>query len=186
MIRKKKLTASFLKSKGVPAVFIAGLVLASTLGWNGLSSFSKSQNYYQMKSLFPDTTKILSITDGDTVQVSNDLSVRMVGINAPERGKPGYQESIDFLTYLSLGKQVTLEYDAYQDDKYGRILAYIWVPCIQELVRYCRSEHKNELLINEVMVKESKAVHVVYSKRKRLRYEDYFPISPILPTASPI
>lgn len=174
MARKKPLTATFLKSKKVPAVLIAGLIVASSLGWHGWSSFSKTQNYYQIKRLFPDTTRVTSVTDGDTVQIANDLSVRLVGINAPERGQAGHKEAIQFLTYLSVGKQVTLEYDAYQDDKYGRILAYIWIPCVQELVRYCRSEHNNELLINEVMVKEGKAIHVIYPKRKRLRYEDNF------------
>ncbi|PIY71618.1 hypothetical protein COY87_05220 [Candidatus Roizmanbacteria bacterium CG_4_10_14_0_8_um_filter_33_9] len=175
--KKQPLTSSFLKSKGVPAVLIAGLITASVLGWNGWKSFSKSQNYYKLKSIFPDKTKVTKIVDGDTVGIENGLSVRMVGIDASNRGKAGYQEAIDFLTYLSLNKRVLLEYDAYQDDKYGRILAYIWIPCIKELSRYCRKEHSNEMLVNEVMVKEGKAQHIVYSKRKRLRYEDNFLIN---------
>jgi len=175
--KKKILTSEFLKSKGVPAVLIAGLITASVMGWNGWKTFSRSQNYYQLKSIFPDKTKIITIVDGDTVGIENGLSVRMVGIDAPGRGAIGYQEAIDFITYLSLDKKVLLEYDAYQDDKYGRILAYIWVPCISELSRYCRREHKNEMLVNEVMVKEGKAQHIVYSKRKRLRYEDNFSMS---------
>jgi len=174
---KKTLTASFLKSKGVPAVLIAGLITASVLGWNGWNSFYKSQSYYKIRSLFPEKTKVISIIDGDTVTIKNGLLVRMVGIDAPNRGKFGYQKAIDFLSFLSTNKQVVLEYDAYQDDKYGRILAYIWIPCIKELSRYCRMEHNNEILANEAMVKEGKAEHVVYSKRKRLKYEDYFIIN---------
>ena len=173
MGKKKQLTPSFLKSKGVPAVFVAGLFMASILGWKGFDTFSKSQNYYALKSLFPDTTRVVNIVDGDTVEIKNGLSVRLVGIDAPARGKSGYQEAIDLLVFLSNEKKVTLEYDAYQDDKYGRILAYVWVPCVQNLAQYCRGEHNNELLVNEVMVKEGKATHVIYSKRKRLRYEDY-------------
>lgn len=171
---KKKLTAQFLKSKGVPEVLVLGMLAAAMAGWPWWNTFTKSQNYYQIKRFFPDTTHVEVIVDGDTVETADGLTVRMVGINAPDRGKPGYQEAIQFLTYLSKDKKVVLEYDAYQDDKYGRILAYIWIPCIQELARYCRADHKNELLVNEVLVKEGHAEHVVYSKRKRLRYEDYF------------
>jgi endonuclease YncB( thermonuclease family) len=174
MGRTKPLTKTFLRSKRVPEVFIAGLILASTLGWAGWNSFSKSPSYYSMKQLFPDTTQVMQVIDGDTVEVANDMTVRMVGIDAPAKGKSGYQEATDFLTSLVASQSVTLEYDAYQDDKYGRILAYIWIPCIQELATYCRAEHKGEILVNEVMVKEGKASHVVYSKRKRLRYEEYF------------
>lgn len=172
--KPKSLTSSFLKSKGVPAVLIAGLITASVLGWNGWPAFSKSQNYYRMTSLFPDRTKVVKIVDGDTVEISNGLNVRMVGINAPDRGKEGYDASILYLSTLMNNKSVILEYDAYQDDKYGRILAYIWIDCLDQWAKYCRNEHKNQILINEVMVKENYAEHVIYSKRRRLKYESFF------------
>lgn len=76
--RRKLLTSSYLKSKGVPAVLIAGLITASVLGWNGWNSFSKSQSYYKIKSLFPDKTTVVNVIDGDTVGIKNGLSVRMV------------------------------------------------------------------------------------------------------------
>ncbi|PIY68853.1 hypothetical protein COY90_03615 [Candidatus Roizmanbacteria bacterium CG_4_10_14_0_8_um_filter_39_9] len=71
-------------------------------------------------------------------------------------------------------KGVILEYDAYQDDKYGRILAYIWIDCMKELAQYCRPEHNRQMLVNEVLVKKNYAEHVIYSKRHRLKYESYF------------
>lgn len=172
--KPKPLSSAFLKSKGVPAVLIAGLITASVLVWNGWQAFSKSQNYYQLKSLFPDRTKVVKIVDGDTVLISNGLNVRMVGINAPDRGNDGYDASILYLSTLINTKNVLLEYDAYQDDKYGRILAYIWTDCMEQLVKYCRPEHSNQMLVNEIIVKENYADHVIYSKRRKLKYESYF------------
>ncbi len=166
----KKLTPKFLKSKKVPQVLIAGLVLASVLGWSGWKGLEKVQNYYQLKSIFPTTTKAVKTLDGDTFTISNGLTVRLLGINAPERGAPGYQESLTFLNSLISLKPLSLEYDTYQDDKYGRILAYVWVDCNDNIRIYCRGDRA---LVNEIMLKSGFAKKVVYEDRKKLKYDAF-------------
>jgi hypothetical protein len=52
----KKLTAKFLEKKKVPKVLIAGLLMASVLGWTGWKNLIKIKNYYQIKQIFPQTT----------------------------------------------------------------------------------------------------------------------------------
>ena len=52
----KKLTAKFLGKKKVPKVLIAGLLMASVLGWTGWKNLRKVKNYYQIKQIFPQTT----------------------------------------------------------------------------------------------------------------------------------
>jgi len=44
----KKLTPQYLEKGKIPKFFVAGLVLASVLGWTGWKNLDKIQNYYQM------------------------------------------------------------------------------------------------------------------------------------------
>lgn len=81
--------------------------------------------------------KVLSVTDGDTikVQLDNGLSekVRLILVDTPETKHPrlGVQpfgkEASAFTTKELTGKKVTLELDVEQRDRYGRLLAYVWV-----------------------------------------------------------
>lgn len=93
-----------------------------------------------------------------------------MGIDAPNRGKENYQEAKDYLQVLVMNKKLELEYDQYQDDKFGRVLAYVWITCNYEIQQYCRGE---KALVNEVMIKKGLAKKVVYEKRKKLRYDEF-------------
>ena len=65
------------------------------------------------------------IIDGDTIE-SNSTSIRLLGINAPERGEYLYEEAKEFLENEILNKTVNLKYGKERYDKYGRVLAYIF------------------------------------------------------------
>ena len=67
-----------------------------------------------------------NVIDGDTLDVEIGR-VRLSGINTPETGQCYYQEAKDALTNLTLFKEVTLEKDQDNYDKYGRLLRYIYV-----------------------------------------------------------
>lgn len=164
-----KLTPQYLEKKKVPKFLIAGLVLASVLGWTGWKNLDKIKNYYQMRQIFPNKTNAASIIDGDTITVKNGLTLRLLGIDAPNRGMPGYEVAKAYLTHLVAGKELSLEYDTYQDDKFGRILGYVWIPCNETIIIYC---HDGRALVNEVLIKTNHAVRVVYSHRKKLKYDE--------------
>ena len=66
------------------------------------------------------------VIDGDTV-VMNGTSVRLLGINSPERGEEYYLEAKEFLEDLILNRSVRLEYGAEKYDKYDRVLGYVFV-----------------------------------------------------------
>jgi len=88
---------------------------------------------------------VVRVVDGDTVVLANGQKVRLLGIDAPEMEKEG--QPADFLAHkakkvladLIQGKRVRLEYDKLRYDRYGRILAYLFLPdgsnVNQELVR---------------------------------------------------
>ena len=67
------------------------------------------------------------VIDGDTVVIENKTSVRLLGVNSPERGELYYNEAKDFLEELVFNKTIKLEFGKEKYDKYHRVLAYISV-----------------------------------------------------------
>jgi micrococcal nuclease len=64
------------------------------------------------------------VVDGDTV-IINGKSVRLLGINSPERGEPGYLEAKEFMEEFN-GSKVYLKFGKNKYDKYYRKLAYVF------------------------------------------------------------
>ncbi len=73
------------------------------------------------------TAFVERIIDGDTIVVENDTHIRLLGINAPERGEKYYKEAKEFLEKEMLNKTVELEFVGPRQDKYYRTLAYIFL-----------------------------------------------------------
>ena len=73
-----------------------------------------------------ETAIVERIIDGDTV-VINKNSVRLLGINSPERGEKYYGEAKEFLEKEIFNRTVRLEFGKEKEDLYGRILAYIFL-----------------------------------------------------------
>jgi len=73
-----------------------------------------------------DTAFIDRVIDGDTVK-TNETSIRLLGINTPERGEKYYSEAKEFLEDLVLNKTVRLELGKEKEDRYGRTLAYLQI-----------------------------------------------------------
>ena len=90
---------------------------------------------------------VVRIVDGDTIRVrvgDQIHSVRYIGINTPElhhprRGEePGGREAAEINRALVGSRQIRLEMDVQTRDRYGRLLAYVWVGDVMvnaELVR---------------------------------------------------
>jgi micrococcal nuclease len=82
----------------------------------------------------PVRVKITRVVDGDTVEISPSVdgkdTVRLIGIDAPERKKPGCgaqplaQAATAQVTTWE-GSKVELEFDEDRTDRYGRLLAYV-------------------------------------------------------------
>jgi micrococcal nuclease len=97
----------------------------------------------------------VNIIDGDTFQMSGGETVRLLSIDAPEKGAYYYQESKEKLAELIKNKQVFLEKDETDKDKYGRLLRYAYV---------------EEQFINEILVKEGYAKVDIY--KPDVKYEE--------------
>lgn len=74
---------------------------------------------------------VARVIDGDTIELENGDSVRLIGIDTPElSGSDCYStEAKEYLEELILGKEVRLESDEKNDnkDKYDRLLRYIYL-----------------------------------------------------------
>lgn len=69
---------------------------------------------------------VTKVIDGDTIVIEGD-SVRLLGIDADEKGYPCYKPAKQRLEELVLNKTVYLEPDKQDKDKYGRYLRYVFV-----------------------------------------------------------
>lgn len=84
--------------------------------------------------------KLVRAVDGDTIDVEIDLGfynfsrqrLRLLGIDTPERGQPGYSEAKQFVQDQLAGNQFTVRTE--KAGKYGRFLAEVILPGGQDLV----------------------------------------------------
>ena len=74
------------------------------------------------------------VVDGDTIIVRGVGRVRLIGVDTPETVDPRRpveffgREASAFTKRLLEGKRVRLEYDWERTDRYGRTLAYVYLP----------------------------------------------------------
>lgn len=69
---------------------------------------------------------VKEVVDGDTIVLLDGSRVRLIGINTPEYGMYFFEEARDVLEVMVLGKEVILEKDISDTDKYGRLLRYVY------------------------------------------------------------
>lgn len=98
--------------------------------------------------------RCVHVVDGDTMDVELGevkVRVRLLGIDTPERGQPGYKEAAESLRGLALGREVRLERPIGANgkperdtDKYGRLLRRVWVGDIDLSAAQLEAGHARE------------------------------------------
>jgi len=79
-------------------------------------------------------TAVTRVVDGDTFEIKSGEKVRMIGVDTPETVKPNHpverygKEASAYTKQLLTGQTVTLHFDIEPRDKYGRLLAYVYLP----------------------------------------------------------
>jgi micrococcal nuclease len=124
--------------------------------------------------LKPDSPLYLvtRVIDGDTIVLENGTHIRYIGINTPETKDPrkpveyfGKEASAEN-TKLVLNKKVRLEYDVQKIDKYGRTLAYVYLP-----IRDAQGK-EDEIFVNAWLVENGFARVSTYPPD--VKYQDKF------------
>ncbi len=103
--------------------------------------------YHITDSTQTQTFQVSRIIDGDTIKTSSGITIRLIGINTPEKSQLFYTEAKNYLTTLIQNK--TIQVETYGTDKYSRTLAYIFL------------DDKN---INEQILKQGLATLYYYEK----------------------
>ncbi len=73
----------------------------------------------------PDLVK--RVVDGDTIELGDGRRIRIIGIDAPERNARLGAVATARVAELAAGHLVRLEFDGPRSDRYGRILAHVWI-----------------------------------------------------------
>lgn len=124
--------------------WVKPLVLAAVvLAYAGFRAFSGQQETSAADSVYYAVSRVV---DGDTLKLSNNERVRLIGVDTPEvhqssklmrdARKSGKDVSeiqalgaraSTFTKSLCEGKKVRLEFDVERRDRYGRTLAYVYL-----------------------------------------------------------
>ena len=80
------------------------------------------------------SVRVARVVDGDTLVLADSKErIRLIGANTPETVKPNWPvepwgpEATAFTKQFVSGGEVRLEFDGPPRDKYGRMLAFVWV-----------------------------------------------------------
>ncbi|WP_134702948.1 stalk domain-containing protein [Ammoniphilus sp. YIM 78166] len=111
----------------VPLRFVSE-AMGSTVGWNGLS------RVITISSVAKQMLTVTRVVDGDTLEVNwkgKTEKIRLIGIDTPEtvhpdKGVEAYGKEASNFTKAQLeGKQVLIEFDVGERDRYDRLLGYV-------------------------------------------------------------
>ena len=151
----------------IPTRYLIGLVVLATASLLGRGSGS------------PEALRVRRVIDGDTITLQDGRTVRYIGIDTPEtRRRVGQQWVSDPEPYgraatqenarLIKGRDVRLEYDVQTHDRFGRLLAYVYVA----------TPEGREVMVNEELLRRGYAQpltippNVKYAERFRLVSEE--------------
>ncbi len=140
---------------------VAGALIAviTLFGIAGLMEMDQGQ-----ANVVVDTeTNLLTVTDvidGDTIEVSGGNIIRLLGVDAPERGECYYEEAKEALDELVLGKEVRLEKDIVGTDNFGRLLRHVFVP---------EGDFFNDIFVNDYLLEQGFADTLFMSNSDKYR-----------------
>lgn len=106
-------------------ILIVCIILLISLNYNFLDS--KLESF--LVGSESKNIDVQRVIDGDTLtynQNGTEVSVRLLGVNTPEKGERFYSEAGKFLESRVLNKSVRLVYGDEKTGKYGRELAYVF------------------------------------------------------------
>ena len=112
-----------------------------------------------------DSALVRQVYDGDTILLADGRKVRYLGIDAPEIDHEGGRsevlawEALRFNRRLVKGNSVRLEFDGEKKDRYGRLLAYVFLP--------------DGGMVNALLLKHGLA-HVLFFPSISNRYREFF------------
>lgn len=117
----------WLRCKRFTIILMLAIILIATVVHLGGCAPSSSSLSGAGGASSRETAVVEAVSDGDSLVLQGGERVRLLGLDAPEAGQPGADTSRGYLEKLLLGKQVRLEKDQTNRDRYGRLLRYVFL-----------------------------------------------------------
>lgn len=111
---------------------------------------------------------VTKVIDGDTIEIESGQKIRFVGIDTPETVDPRRpvgcfgKEASNEVKKLLTGKEIIMQKDISDTDKYNRLLRYIYLPL----------ENEQTLFVNDYLVREGFAK--VYTYPPDVKFNEQF------------
>ena len=115
------------------------IIISVLLFFVGFLGYFAGRSIYreqEERSFLPQSGLVTAVYDGDTLKVKfkdgSERKVRLIGVDAPEMDDP--KEEVLFRAFMAkrfaffylYREKIKLTYDWELEDKYGRLLAYVW------------------------------------------------------------
>jgi len=118
---------------------------------------------------------VIRTIDGDTIEVEledgTEAKIRMIGVDTPEstiQHEPYGEEASNFTKERLEGKEIYLEKDVSDTDKYGRLLRYVWL----EPPKKISEDEIRTKMFNAILLLEGYAQVATYPPD--VKYVNYF------------
>ncbi|MCX7589673.1 MAG: thermonuclease family protein [Patescibacteria group bacterium] len=146
---------------------------------------NQNLNCQNIPELEDNSKKLVTkIIDGDTFIIEGGYLVRILGIDADEKGYDCYDEAKTELEELILNKEVRLERDAFDLDQYCRYLRYVFIDnknisleMIKNGLAVARFNSENEKYKTEIINAEKLAIKnqigCKWNKNNQIISKDY-------------
>ena len=118
----KKLSPNTHKTIFIIALVLLGVLAIDSFIIDETTDFSESSDSVSFEDALHMVAEVI---DGDTIVIEKNIEIRLISVDAPEKGECFYQEAKDALTGLVQGKYVTFEKDFEAKDNFGRLLRYV-------------------------------------------------------------
>lgn len=161
IIYKKTKSKNFRKYPKVIQVIIVIALLAAA----GTYYFTNDNE----QTLELNEALVLRVVDGDTIKVDyngGEETVRFIGIDTPESVHPDKEKNVPYGKIATAftkdkleNKKVSLEFDVEERDRYGRLLAYVYL---------------DDKMFNKTLLEEGHAMLATYPPN--VKYVDDFTV----------
>ena len=155
-IKKRNTKSQIRRVLIIILIFLAGFLSSDLL--NSSDSSDNTPVFDDSKDRLYLVTEVI---DGDTITINGSDRVRLLEIDAPERGECYFTESKEALSNLIEGEYVRLEKDISGVDNFGRLLRYVFLS---------QEDTMDETFVNDYMLEQGFAD--IYEASQNKRYRD--------------
>lgn len=144
------LISLFIISAGIVLIWYGTRASQTTISSQTPQKVSESTQSGTVESVSGQTVKVIKVVDGDTVKIDTGQTIRLLGVDTPETVDPRRpvgcfgKEASNKLKELLEGKDVILEKDVSETDKYQRLLRFIYLPL----------DSGEKLFVNDYLIRE--------------------------------